>query len=84
MKLKKKISTRIDKIKKKYKKKIANIRWETRYKNLEEKYNVLLEENTTLKKKLDKDSNIQTIWYLRKYIRDLRRQRDNLRREVKK
>lgn len=84
MKIKKKISSKIEKTKKKYKKLISNIRWETRYKNLEEKYNVLLEENTTLKKQLDKDSNIQTIWYLRKYIRDLRRQRDNLRREVKK
>lgn len=84
MKIKKKISSKIEKIKKKYKKKIANVRWETRYKNLEEKYNVLLEENTTLKKQLDKDSNIQTIWYLRKYIRELRRQRDNLRMETKK
>lgn len=84
MKIKKRIFSKIEKIKKKYKKKIANIRWETRYKNLEEKYNVLLEENTTLKKQLDKDSNIQTIWYLRKYIRELRRQRDNLRRETSK
>ena len=34
---------------------LKNYRWEVRCKNLEKKYNLLLEENQTLKKKLDED-----------------------------
>lgn len=73
----------MNKLKERYKKIMTNARWELRYKNLNEKYQALLEENKKLKKELDEDINIQRIWYLRKYIKHLRAQRDALRNESK-
>lgn len=74
----------------KYKKLVSNTRWEVRYNNLNKKYQELQEENNQIKeenkmllKELDTDENLQRIWYLRKYIFKLRKQRDELRSELK-
>lgn len=63
---------------------LKNYRWEVRYKNLEKKYNTLLEENEKLKKRLDEN-------YLNKIIHNknvlIKRQKQiikNLQEDYKK
>lgn len=76
---------KLNKIKNKIKKYIEennkNIKWEVRYNNLKEKYDLALEEIESLNKKLDEDYNIQLIKDKNKYIDYLKRQRNNLREE---
>ena len=57
------------------------IRWEVRYNNLKEKYDLALKEIELLNKKLDEDYNILLIKDKNNYINYLKRQRDNLRKE---
>lgn len=76
---------KLNKIKNKIKKYIEEnnkkIRWEVRYNNLKEKYDLALKEIELLNKKLDEDYNIQLIKDKNKYIGYLKRQRNNLREE---
>lgn len=76
---------KLNKIKNKIKKYIEEnnkkVRWEVRYNNLKEKYDLALEEIELLNKKLDEDYNIQLIKDKNKYIDYLKRQRNNLREE---
>lgn len=80
MKITNKIVEKKNKIVKKYKKLMANVRWETRYKNLEKKYNILIEENKELEKEISKDVSLKKIEYYKKYTEMLKKQRDNLRK----
>ncbi|MDD7757156.1 MAG: hypothetical protein PUJ51_22135 [Clostridiales bacterium] len=76
---------KLNKIKNKIKKYIEEnnkkVRWEVRYNNLKEKYDLALKEIELLNKKLDEDYNIQLIKDKNKYIDYLKRQRNNLREE---
>lgn len=63
---------------------LKNYRWEVRYKNLEKKYNLLLEENQTLKKKLDEDFANQIIKDKNKMIKRQKQIIKNLREDYKK
>lgn len=58
-----------------------NINWQTRYKNLNKKYEEALKEIDDLKLQLDNDRNVNLIKEKNKYIKTLQRQRDNLREE---
>lgn len=57
------------------------IRWEVRYNNLKEKYDLALKEIELLNKRLDEDYNILLIKDKNNYINYLKRQRDNLRKD---
>lgn len=81
--IKKKIVKKFNKIKKAYEKNLVNENWHTRYNNLEDKYNELIKENEKLKKKLDADLQNQEIERLTKSCLNYKRQRDNLRRDMK-
>lgn len=76
---------KLNKIKNKIRKYIEEnnkkIRWEVRYNNLKEKYDLALKEIELLNKKLDEDYNIQLIKDKNNYIDYLKRQRNNLREE---
>lgn len=71
-------------IKEHHKKTITNIRWEVRYNNLKKKYDEKEEEIKQLKKQLDKDENLSKIRNLQKYNRMLFRQRNQLRKMVRR
>lgn len=58
-----------------------NINWQTRYNNLNKKYEEALKEIDDLKLQLDNDRNVNLIKEKNKYIKTLQRQRDNLREE---
>ena len=78
-----KIKDKFKKIQKHYQKMSVNENWHTRYNNLEKKYNLLVEENQKLVKKLDKDLQNQEIENLRKNCLNYKRQRDTLRESLK-
>lgn len=63
---------------------LKNYRWEVRCKNLEKKYNLLLEENQTLKKKLDEDFANKIIKDKNKMIKRQKQIIKNLREDYKK
>lgn len=69
---------------KEFLKMLKNYRWEVRYKNLEKKYNLLLEENQTLKKKLDEDFANKIIKDKDKMIKRQKQIIKNLREDYKK
>ena len=69
---------------KEFLKNLKNYRWEVRYKNLEKKYNLLLEENQTLKKKLDEDFASKIIKDKNKMIKRQKQIIKNLREDYKK
>lgn len=71
-------------IKDHHKKTITNIRWEVRYNNLKKKYDEKEEEIKQLKKQLDEDENLSKIRNLQKYNRMLFRQRNELRKMVRR
>lgn len=71
-------------IKKHHKKTITNIRWEVRYNNLKKKYDEKEEEIKQLKKQLDEDENLSKIRNLQKYNKMLFRQRNELRKMVRR
>lgn len=71
-------------IKEHHKKTITNIRWEVRYNNLKKKYDEKEEEIKQLKKQLDEDENLSKIRNLQKYNRMLFRQRNQLRKMVRR
>lgn len=81
--IKKRIVKKFNGIKKHYEKNLVNENWHTRYNNLESKYNELIVENEKLKKKLDADLQNHEIERLRKDCLNYKRQRDNLRKELK-
>lgn len=58
-----------------------NINWQTRYKNLNKKYEEALKEIDDLKLQLDNDRNVNLIKEKNKYIKTLQRQREILREE---
>lgn len=63
---------------------LKNYRWEVRYKNLEKKYNLLLEENQILKKKLDEDFASKIIKDKNKMIKRQKQIIKNLQEDYKK
>lgn len=71
-------------IKEHHKKTITNIRWEVRYNNLKKKYDEKEEEIKQLKKQLDEDENLSKIRSLQKYNKMLFRQRNELRKMVRR
>lgn len=71
-------------IKEHHKKTITNIRWEVRYNNLKKKYDEKEEEIKQLKKQLDEDENLSKIRNLQKYNKMLFRQRNELRKMVRR
>lgn len=79
--MKNKIIEFINKTKNKIEKNTKNVRWEVRYNNLEKKYNEMIEQVAELKKQLDNDKNANIIKEKNKYIKMLKTQRDNLRRD---
>ena len=58
-----------------------NINWQTRYNNLNKKYEEALKEIDDLKLQLDNDRNVNLIKEKNKYIKTLQRQREILREE---
>ena len=58
-----------------------NINWQTRYNNLNKKYEEALKEIDDLKLQLDNDRNVNLIKDKNKYIKTLQRQREILREE---
>ena len=67
--------------KEKEQKNTKNINWQTRYNNLNKKYEEALKEIDDLKLQLDNDRNVNLIKEKNKYIKTLQRQREILREE---
>lgn len=63
---------------------LRNRRWEVRYKNLEKKFNELLEENEKLKKKLDDDHLTRLLHNKNAMIKKQKETIKNLREDNKK
>ena len=76
-----KIKNILNKFNKYIEKNTKNINWQTRYNNLEKKYEASLKEIDDLKLKLDNDRNVNIIKEKNKYIKTLQRQREILREE---
>ena len=76
-----KVKNILNKFNKYIEKNTKNINWQTRYKNLNKKYEEALKEIDDLKLQLDNDRNVNLIKEKNKYIKTLQRQRDNLREE---
>lgn len=79
-----KIKHIINNFKKYIEKNTKNINWQTRYKNLNKKYEEALKEIDDLKLQIDNDRNVNLIKEKNKYIKTLQRQRDNLREDNKR
>ena len=76
-----KIKNILNKFNKYIEKNTKNINWQTRYNNLEKKYEASLKEIDDLKLQLDNDRNVNLIKDKNKYIKTLQRQREILREE---
>lgn len=76
-----KIKNILNKFNKYIEKNTKNINWQTRYKNLNKKYEEALKEIDDLKLQLDNDRNVNLIKEKNKYIKTLQRQREILREE---
>ena len=76
-----KIKNILNKFNKYIEKNTKNINWQTRYNNLEKKYEASLKEIDDLKLQLDNDRNVKLIEEKNKYIKTLQRQREILREE---
>ena len=76
-----KIKNILNKFNKYIEKNTKNINWQTRYKNLNKKYEEALKEIDDLKLQLDNDRNVNLIKDKNKYIKTLQRQREILREE---
>lgn len=76
-----KVKNILNKFNKYIEKNTKNINWQTRYKNLNKKYEEALKEIDDLKLQLDNDRNVNLIKEKNKYIRTLQRQREILREE---
>lgn len=76
-----KIKNILNKFNKYIEKNTKNINWQTRYKNLNKKYEEALKEIDDLKLQLDNDRNVNLIKEKNKYIKTLQRQRKILREE---
>lgn len=76
-----KVRNILNKFNKYIEKNIKNINWQTRYNNLEKKYEASLKEIDDLKLQLDNDRNVNLIKDKNKYIKTLQRQREILREE---
>ena len=76
-----KVKNILNKFNKYIEKNIKNINWQTRYKNLNKKYEEALKEIDDLKLQLDNDRNVNLIKEKNKYIKTLQRQREILREE---
>ena len=76
-----KVKNILNKFNKYIEKNTKNINWQTRYKNLNKKYEEALKEIDNLKLQLDNDRNVNLIKEKNKYIRTLQRQREILREE---
>ena len=76
-----KVKNILNKFNKYIEKNTKNINWQTRYKNLNKKYEEALKEIDDLKLQLDNDKNLKLIEEKNKYIKTLQRQREILREE---
>ena len=76
-----KVKNILNKFNKYIEKNTKNINWQTRYKNLNKKYEEALKEIDDLKLQLDNDRNVNLIKDKNKYIKTLQRQRKILREE---
>ena len=76
-----KVKNILNKFNKYIEKNTKNINWQTRYKNLNKKYEEALKEIDDLKLQLDNDRNVNLIKDKNKYIKTLQRQREILREE---
>ena len=76
-----KVKNILNKFNKYIEKNTKNINWQTRYNNLEKKYEASLKEIDDLKLQLDNDRNVNLIKEKNKYIKTLKRQREILREE---
>lgn len=76
-----KVKNILNKFNKYIEKNTKNINWQTRYKNLNKKYEEALKEIDDLKLQLDNDRNVNLIKEKNKYIKTLQRQREILREE---
>ena len=76
-----KIKNILNKFNKYIEKNTKNINWQTRYNNLNKKYEEALKEIDDLKLQLDNDRNVNLIKEKNKYIKTLQRQREILREE---
>ena len=76
-----KVKNILNKFNKYIEKNTKNINWQTRYKNLNKKYEEALKEIDDLKLQLDNDRNVILIKEKNKYIKTLQRQREILREE---
>ena len=76
-----KVKNILNKFNKYIEKNAKNINWQTRYKNLNKKYEEALKEIDDLKLQLDNDRNVNLIKEKNKYIKTLQRQREILREE---
>ena len=76
-----KVKNILNKFNKYIEKNTKNINWQTRYNNLEKKYEASLKEIDNLKEQLDNDKNLKLIEEKNKYIKTLQRQREILREE---
>lgn len=76
-----KVKNILNKFNKYIEKNTKNINWQTRYKNLNKKYEEALKEIDELKLQLDNDRNVNLIKEKNKYIKTLQRQREILREE---
>ena len=76
-----KIKNILNKFNKYIEKNTKSINWQTRYKNLNKKYEEALKEIDDLKLQLDNDRNVNLIKEKNKYIKTLQRQREILREE---
>ena len=76
-----KVKNILNKFNKYIEKNTKNINWQTRYKDLNKKYEESLKEIDDLKLQLDNDRNVNLIKEKNKYIKTLQRQREILREE---
>lgn len=76
-----KVKNILNKFNKYIEKNTKNINWQTRYNNLNKKYEEALKEIDDLKLQLDNDKNLKLIEEKNKYIKTLQRQREILREE---
>ena len=76
-----KVKNILNKFNKYIEKNAKNINWQTRYNNLNKKYEEALKEIDDLKLQLDNDRNVNLIKEKNKYIKTLQRQREILREE---
>ena len=76
-----KVKNILNKFNKYIEKNTKNINWQTRYNNLEKKYEASIKEIDNLKEQLNNDKNLKLIEEKNKYIKTLQRQREILREE---